>query len=106
MFFRITTNIDTADKNDFDSTVEDVTFQPGETGPKLVEIRLVDDSVDESREKFTVFLSSNSSAIMGGPSSVNIEDDDGYYFLMTLVLQLYVFHILRFVSYDIISHMI
>ena len=79
-FFRVTpnsSNSDTASEEDFDSAVKDVTFQPGETGPKFVEIGLVDDGDDEPTEKFTVSLSSNSNAVLGGPSSVNIQDDDG-----------------------------
>lgn len=79
-FFSITPNSDTAGKEDFDGAVKEVTFQPGEHGPRVVEIGLIDDFVDEPTEKFTVSLSSDSRAILGGPSSVNIIDDDGNYF--------------------------
>ena len=73
---RITPKSDTADEDDFDTTAKDVTFQPGETGPKFVNIDLIDDPDDEPVETFTVSLSSNSPAILGGPSSINIEDND------------------------------
>lgn len=78
--FRVTPKSDTAsEEEDFDSAAKDVSFQPGETGPKSVVIGIVDDSVDEPMEKFSVGLSSNSRAILGGPSSVNIQDNDGKY---------------------------
>ena len=77
MFFRIVPRPGSAGANDYDRAVKEVTFQPGETGPKFVDIVLIDDSVDEPTEKFTVFLSSDSRAILGRPSTVNIEDDDG-----------------------------
>ena len=75
--FRITPKSGTASKIDYSSSVKEVTFQPGETGPKFVDIDLVDDSVDEPTEEFTVMLSSDSRVILGRPSTVNIEDDDG-----------------------------
>jgi hypothetical protein len=77
--FRITPKSDTADKDDFDSTPKDVTFQAGETGPKYVNIDLIDDTDYEPTEKFTVSLSSNSRVVLGGPSTVNIQDDDRKY---------------------------
>ena len=77
MFFRITPKPDSAGEDDYNNAVKVVTFQPGETGPKFVDIDLVDDSVDEPTEKFTVILSSDSRVILGRPSTVNIEDDDG-----------------------------
>ncbi|XP_028401134.1 uncharacterized protein LOC114524110 isoform X2 [Dendronephthya gigantea] len=70
------TRLDSASTDDFDDTVQDVTFQPGESGPKFVEIGLVNDNDDEPTERFTVSLSSNSRAILGEPTSVNIQDDD------------------------------
>ena len=79
LFFRVTPRRDTADEDDFDSTPKDVTFQPGETGPKYVNIDLVDDTDYEPTEKFTVSLSSNSRVVLGGPSTVNIQDDDRKY---------------------------
>ena len=77
MFFRITPKPGSADEDDYDSAVKEVTFQPGETGPKVVDIALLDDSVDEPTKNFTVSLSSDSPAILGRPSTVYIEDDDG-----------------------------
>lgn len=71
---------DTAGEADFDTAVKEVTFQPGETGPRYVSIGVVNDPDDEPTEKFTVSLSSDSPAILGGPSSVIIQDDDGNYF--------------------------
>ena len=90
ILFSITPRRGTAGDDDFDSAVKDVTFQPGHIGPKFVEILVIEDFLDEPTEKFTVVLSSNSRAILGGPSVVKIlEDDDGNGFI---------FHILRFVS--------
>ena len=54
-----------------------MTFQPGESGPKVVEFDLIDDDDVEPTESFTVSLSSSSRATLGGPSTVNIQDDDG-----------------------------
>lgn len=82
--FSITPQRDTADEEDFDNSVKHVTFQPGEIGPKLVTVGLVDDNVDEPTEKFVVSLSSDGPAILGDPSSVYIEDDDGNYSLRKL----------------------
>lgn len=75
--FRVSPRLGTAGEEDFDVTVKYVTFQTGETGPKFVDIGLVDDTDDEPTEKFTLFLSSNSRVILGGPSAVNIIDNDG-----------------------------
>ena len=76
-YFSINTRRGTAGGQDFDGAVKDVTFQPGEFGPKSVDISLVDDRIVEPTETFTVFLSSNSGAVLGEPSAVKIEDDDG-----------------------------
>ena len=57
--------------------MKNVTFQPGESGPKFVDIDLVDDRNVEPTETFTVSLSSKSRAVLGKPSDVNIQDDDG-----------------------------
>ena len=78
-FFRITPSPATANEDDFDTTAKDVTFQPGETGPKYVDIGLIDDPDDEPTQNFTVSLSSNSRVVLGGPSFVNIQDDDRKY---------------------------
>ena len=57
--------------------MKEVIFQPGETGPKVVDIGLVDDSDDEPQEEFIVSLSSNSLVVLGPPSTISIQDDDG-----------------------------
>ena len=75
--FSITPQTDSAGSQDFDGAVKDVTFQIDESGPKFVDIGLVDDRNVEPNEKFTVSLSSKSPAVLGGPSDVNIQDDDG-----------------------------
>lgn len=53
-----------------------MTFQPGET-QKTIAIDLVDDRRVEATESFILSLVSDSPAILGKPSSVNIIDDDG-----------------------------
>ena len=60
----------------------DVTFQPGEKGPKSVVFDIVDDPLVESIEYFDVsFASSTSSAVKFGESStINIIDNDGKLF--------------------------
>lgn len=75
--YRVTPRLGTAGKEDFDATAKVVTFQPGETGPKFIEVGPIDDANDESTEKFSLSLSSNSRAILGKPSTVNIIDNDG-----------------------------
>ena len=77
IYFSITPQTDSAGNQDFDGAVKDVTFQRGESGPKFVDIGLVADRNVEPNEKFTVSLSSKSPAVLGGPSDVNIQDDDG-----------------------------
>ena len=71
---------DTAGEADFDAAVKEVTFQPGKTELRYASIGISNDLDDKPTEKFTVSLSSDSPAILGGPSSVNIQDDDGNYF--------------------------
>ena len=62
--------------------MKEITFQPGETGPKFVEIELIDDDDDEPTENFTVSLSSNSRVnLQRKPSVVKILDDDGIFFI-------------------------
>ena len=80
-YFSITPQPGSANSEDFDGAVKDVIFKPGESGPKFVDINLIDDRNVEPTEKFTVSLSSKSSAVLGEPSDVNIEDDDGKYVL-------------------------
>ena len=58
----------------------EVVFSPGETGPKLIPIDIIDDKVVEPTEQFQVSLSSTSPAVtVGDPASVNITDNDGKY---------------------------
>ena len=73
------TNAGTASDVDFVGKTVDVTFEAGETGPKRVQFEIVDDSMVESTEAFTVSLVSSSlSAVkVGEPSTVNILDNDG-----------------------------
>ena len=59
--------------------MEVVAFQPGETGPKLVNISLVDDTIDEPTEKFSAALASSARVMLGPSSLIIIEDDDGNY---------------------------
>ena len=73
----VTTSPKTAGGDDFEPTTMDVTFQPGETGPKSIPINTVDDDVVEPSEEFTVTLSSSSPGVtVGGPASVFIKDND------------------------------
>ena len=76
-FCRIIPKSQSAGENDFENVPQEVTFQPGETGPKFVDIVLINDGNVEPIEEFTVSLASNSSVILGNSSSVNIHDDDG-----------------------------
>lgn len=99
LFFSVTPNSGTATTDDFDGTVQEVTFQPGETGPKFVEIELVDDNDDEPTENFTVSLSSNFPVnLQRKPSTVKIQDDDGTDFVISLY---YIFVYFINVIYDI-----
>ena len=68
----------TASGEDFKEKTVDVVFEAGETGPKVVEFEIVDDSLVENTESFTVTLDSTASAVkLGEPSTVNILDNDG-----------------------------
>ena len=54
-----------------------VTFEPGETGPKSIAINIIDDDVVESKEEFTVTMSSSSPRVtVGEPATVIIKDND------------------------------
>ena len=77
LFFRIFSSFGTASTDDFVGIDKEITFQPGEIGPKVVQINLVNDRHDEPTEKFTVSLASNSRVILGNSSKVKILDDDG-----------------------------
>ncbi len=75
MYFRVEMVTGTADDKDFIPETKFVTFQPGETENKTVEIDLIDDDVTEPTEEFTVTLSS--STRVGTATTVRIEDNDG-----------------------------
>lgn len=76
----------TADAQDFVPKEFDVTFAPGETGPKSIEIDVLDDDSLENTEAFQVsFISSSVPAVkLGQPSSVNIVDNDGIIYPLVL----------------------
>ena len=77
MYNSVTTSPKTAGDDDFEPTTVDVTFQPGETGPKSIPINIVDDDVVEPTEEFTVTLSSSSPGVtVGEPATVFIKDND------------------------------
>ena len=70
----------TAVAGDFVSKNVDVTFAPGETGPKQVEIEIVDDTLVEPTEDFKVSMTSSYPAVKTGEASeVKILDNDGNY---------------------------
>lgn len=72
----------TAAADDFASKSVDVTFAPGETGPKQVEIEIVDDELVEVTENFKVSMTSSNPAVKTGEASeVKILDNDGNYAL-------------------------
>jgi hypothetical protein len=68
----------TAGSGDYSGEPIEITFQPGETGPKSINIDLVDDQVLEDTEKFTVFLTSSTPGVkVGKPATVRILDNEG-----------------------------
>lgn len=77
--FRVSATPLTAGGQDFVPKEIDVTFAPGETGPKSIEIGVTDDETLENREAFQMSLISSSvpAVKLGQPSSVNIVDNDG-----------------------------
>lgn len=79
VLFRLAASPGTASGEDFVSKTVDVTFEPGETGPKQVEFEIVDDELVENTESFKVsVVSSSVPAITSGePATVNIRDNDG-----------------------------
>ncbi|CAB4027156.1 Alkaline phosphatase, partial [Paramuricea clavata] len=67
----------TAGSGDYSGEPIEITFQPGETGPKSINIDLVDDQVLEDTEKFTVFLTSSTPGVkVGKPATVRILDNE------------------------------
>ena len=81
----------TASADDFVAKEVEVTFQPGETGPKDVEIDLFDDALVESTESFNVRLVSttNPDIQLGDPTSVNILDNDGKAIVLNILYDLH-----------------
>lgn len=76
--FRLRTSPVTAGQSDYNGEPQSITFQPGETGPKSIDIDLVDDELLEDTEKFTAFLTSSNPAVKTGkPASVRIFDNEG-----------------------------
>ena len=67
----VTATPNTAGNDDFSPKTIDVTFQPGEKGPKSIPIDIIDDNVVEPLEEFTVSMSSSSPGVtVGGPATV------------------------------------
>ena len=81
LHFSVTTSPSTATSDDFNEKVQDVTFNPGETGPIPIDIQVVDDDLVEPTEQFNVSLVSSSipAVKLGQPAVVNISDNDGRY---------------------------
>ncbi len=98
-YFRLQTSPGSASDKDFVSRTVDVTFQPGETGPKQVEFEIVDDPLVENTESFQVSMVSSSVAAVatGEPATVNIRDNDRKYFSIT-------YHIVNMACLPIIAH--
>jgi acetyl esterase/lipase len=61
--------------DDFTATAGTLTFAPGET-QKTISVPLVNDSVSEPSETFTVTLSASGAVITSGTANIRIEDDD------------------------------
>ena len=77
MFIRVTASPGTAGNDDFSPKTIDVTFQPGEKGPKSITINIIDDDDVETAEEFTVSMSSSSPGVtLGEPATVVIQDND------------------------------
>ena len=76
----VTTGPSSAGNDDFVPKTHNITFQPRETGPKLIEIDIVDDPIVEPPETFKVSLSTSATSVtVGKPAIVNISDNDGKY---------------------------
>lgn len=85
MYNRVTASPKTAGDDDFGPKTIDVTFGPGDTGPKSIPINIIDDDDVETTEEFTVSLSSSSPGVtVGEPATVLIKDNDksGRFFTM------------------------
>ena len=76
--FRLQTSPLTAGTSDYSGDPVEITFQPGETGPKSIDIDTVDDQLLEDNEKFTVFLTTSTPGVkVKKPASVHIIDNEG-----------------------------
>ena len=75
--FSLTTSPLTAGKGDYIKWTGNITFQPGETRPKSIEIEIIDDLIVENTEAFSVILAASKSIRLGQPVTVNIIDNDG-----------------------------
>ena len=64
---------------DFASRTEQLIFSPGNAGPKILRIPLVDNNRTEDDEEFSVLLSTADPDvnIINSPATVRIVDDDG-----------------------------
>ena len=67
---------------DFTTVNEHLMFAPGNAGPKLVRIPIVDNNRTEADEEFSVVLSTADPDvnIVNSPATVRIVDDDGRQF--------------------------
>ena len=80
VLYIVSTGPSSAGNDDFVPKTRNITFQPGETGPKLIEIDIVDDSIVEPPETFKISLSTSAPSVtVGKPAIVNISDNDGKY---------------------------
>ena len=78
-FVSVSTSPGTASEDgNYKPKTQEVTFIPGDTGPKSVTVDVVDDDIVEPKEGFNVKLSSTSPGVtLGEPAKVNILDNDG-----------------------------
>ena len=74
---RVQPDRDSAEATDFKQEPVQVTFQPGEKGPKSASFDIFNDSEDEEVETFKVSLFSEDPVSLDEPAFVNIIDDDG-----------------------------
>ena len=90
--FRLASKPGTATAEDIRTQTVDVTFQPGETGPKRVVFDIVDDPLVEAQENFYVsFASSTSPAVTFGEQAVvNIRDNDGKSLAVMFAIQTHI----------------
>ena len=81
--FRLRTSPQTAGSGDYSDKPLEITFQPGETGPKSIDIDLVDDKILEDTEQFTVYLVPSTPGVTAGkPAAVRIIDNEGNSYLL------------------------